>query len=208
MGAAFVVDGTQSVGAQPMDIRKVQPDALVCAGYKWLLGPYSIGVSYYGSRYEDGVPLEESWAAREGAEDFASLVHQGERYRPGAVRYDVGETASFALVPMLAEGLGQLLEWGVPRIARYIGGLTDTLFADDRLRALELADRSPDAAHVFGLRLPTGTDPGNVADRLAELDVHVSVRGQFVRVSPHVYNDEEDIEALVEALETAVLAGA
>jgi selenocysteine lyase/cysteine desulfurase len=58
VGAAFVVDGTQSVGALPFDVAEVRPDALICAAYKWLLGPYSVALGYFGPRYDDGVPLE------------------------------------------------------------------------------------------------------------------------------------------------------
>ena len=62
------------VGALPFDVREIQPDALVCAGYKWLLGPYSIGVAYFGPRYDGGEPIEENWIARRGSEDFQRLV--------------------------------------------------------------------------------------------------------------------------------------
>ncbi|MFV1988615.1 MAG: aminotransferase class V-fold PLP-dependent enzyme [Gemmatimonadota bacterium] len=200
VGAAFVVDGTQTVGAEPFDFAGVRPDALVCAAYKWLTGPYSIGAAYFGPRYDDGVPIEESWLTRSGSDDFAELVDQGDEYRPGAIRYDVGETANFVLMPMFVAALEQLLEWGVPDIADYIAGLTDMLFADPRLVSTGLADRRPDTPHLFGLQLPDDADPRAVQARLSERSVFVSVRGRTVRVSPHVYNDAADIDALVEAL--------
>jgi selenocysteine lyase/cysteine desulfurase len=200
VGAALVVDGTQAVGVEPFDVERVQPDALVCAAYKWLTGPYSIGVAYFGSRYDDGAPLEETWVAREGSGNFAGLVEQGDDYRPGAVRYDVGETANFVLVPMLIAALQQLLDWGVANIAGYIESLTGSLFRGETLRALGFSDCRLDTPHLFGLRLPNEVDPNDVLARLRERDVFVSVRGRVVRVSPHVFNDREDIEALLEAL--------
>jgi selenocysteine lyase/cysteine desulfurase len=112
VGAALVVDGTQSVGALPFDVAQIRPDALVCAGYKWLLGPYSLGVAYYGPRFDEGEPLEETWIGRAGSEDFRSLVLYRDDYRPGAARYDVGEPSNFALMPMLETALGLVLEWG------------------------------------------------------------------------------------------------
>ena len=66
--ALLVVDGTQSVGASPFDVERIRPDALVCAGYKWLLGPYSVGLAYFGPAFDDGTPLEENWIARRGSE--------------------------------------------------------------------------------------------------------------------------------------------
>ena len=59
VGAMFVIDGTQSVGALPFDVEAIQPDALVCAAYKWLGGPYSIGVAYFGPRFDGGLPVED-----------------------------------------------------------------------------------------------------------------------------------------------------
>jgi selenocysteine lyase/cysteine desulfurase len=70
VGALLIIDGTQSVGVLPFDVEKIQPDALVCAGYKWLLGPYSIGVAYYGEYFDEGKPIEESWLNRLESEIF------------------------------------------------------------------------------------------------------------------------------------------
>ena len=205
MGSAFVIDGTQSIGIEPFDIERIRPDALVCAGYKWLTGPYSLGVAFYGSRYDHGVPIEETWSSRVGAEDFAGLVNQGQEYRSGAARYDVGEAGSFVLAPMLVAGLEQLLEWGVQRVSDYVGDLTGGLFASDRFLALSLVNEKPDVSHIFGLKLPDAVDPTGTAAHLKSRGIHVSVRGQFVRVSPHIYNDTADLEALVSALESALV---
>jgi selenocysteine lyase/cysteine desulfurase len=204
VGAALVVDGTQAIGAEVFDVQRIQPDAVVCAAYKWLTGPYSIGVAYLGRRYDDGVPLEETWLAREGSHDFSKLAEQGSTYRAGAARYDVGETPNFVAVPMLIAALQQLLDWGVANIASYIGTLTESLFLDERLRTLGLSDGQPETPHLFGLTLPAEVDPGKVNDQLRECDVFVSVRGKVVRVSPHVFNDRGDTEALIKALAGAI----
>ena len=200
VGAALVVDGTQSVGADPFDVTRIQPDALVCAAYKWLTGPYSIGVAYYGPRYDGGVPLEETWGGRLGSDDFAGLVVPSDEYRPGAIRYDMGESAGFTLVPMLIAALEQLREWGVPRVRSYVTGLARTALEDPRLAEVGLAVDAAAASHIFGLRLPDHVDPRRVQAQLREARVHVSVRGRVIRVSPHVYNDREDVDALVAGL--------
>ncbi|HYR07864.1 MAG TPA: aminotransferase class V-fold PLP-dependent enzyme, partial [Longimicrobium sp.] len=74
VGAMFIVDATQSVGAMPFDLQRIQPDALVCATYKTMMGPYGLGVAWYGPRFDDARPLEETWLGRLGSEDFAGLV--------------------------------------------------------------------------------------------------------------------------------------
>jgi len=155
VGAAFVIDGTQSVGALPFDVQAFRPDALVCAGYKWLLGPYSIGLAYYGPRYADGIPLEENWISRLHSEDFSGLVKYEDAYQPGALRFDVGERSQFMLAPMLAAGVKHLLAWGPASIQEYCTRLTEPYLAEierrrgrgpgrRRSRRSRRSSRSPD----------------------------------------------------------------
>jgi selenocysteine lyase/cysteine desulfurase len=200
VGAAFVVDGTQSVGALPFDVAAIQPDALVCATYKWLMGPYSLGFAYLGPRFDDGEPLEETWIGRAGSENFKELVNYRDDYQPGAVRYDVGERSNFALLPMAIAGLEQVLDWQPARLQDYCAALTADLF--DRVRALGYTVEDPAfrGEHLFGLRAPAGADITAIGERLRARRVHVSLRGSAIRVAPHVYNDARDVEALVEAL--------
>ena len=203
VGSALIIDGTQAVGALPFDLQRVAPDALVCAAYKWLTGPYSIGVAYFGSRYDDGVPLEETWMGRVGSDDFAALVDQSRHYRSGAARYDMGEAANFILIPMFIEALEQVLEWGVDEVQAYCLGLAGDLIREAHG---EVGEERDAVGHLFGLYLPEAVDPEILQARLAEQRVFVSVRGRAIRVSPHLYNDQADIEALRRVLrDTGVL---
>ena len=93
VGAALVIDGTQSVGALPFDVNAIQPDFLVSASYKWLLGPYGSGYLYVAPKWQNGVPIEHNWIDREGSEDFSNLVEYRDSYQPGARRFDVGRDA-------------------------------------------------------------------------------------------------------------------
>ncbi len=201
VGAALVIDGTQSIGAIPFDVQHLQPDAVVCAAYKWIGGPYSIGAAYYGPRYDDGVPLEENWKARVGSEDFSRLVDYQDEYRPAASRFDVGEVSNFILTPMCIAALEQLHEWGVDNVGEYcrtlIGGLIDDL-AHAGFQVTEERWRSP---HMFGFRVPEGMDATTLRERLAAEQVSVSVRGNAIRVAPYLYNDQDDIRALRTALD-------
>lgn len=203
MDAALVVDGTQSVGAMPFDVAAIQPDVLVCAAYKWLMGPYSLGFAYLGPRFDDGEPLEETWIGRAGSENFKDLVHYRDDYQPGALRYDVGERTNFALMPMAIAALEQVIEWRPARVQEYCAALTGDLF--ERVRALgyTVEDAAYRGAHLFGLRAPSGTDITAVADRLRARNVIVSLRGSAIRVSPNVYNDRRDVDALLAALESS-----
>ena len=71
--ALLIIDGTQSIGSMPFNLNEIQPDALVCAGYKWLMGPYGSGLAYYGKYFDDGKPIEESWINRKVVMIFRTL---------------------------------------------------------------------------------------------------------------------------------------
>lgn len=200
VGAALVIDGTQSVGAMPFDVAAIQPDALVCATYKWLMGPYSMGFAYFGSRFDDGQPLEETWIGRAGSENFKDLIAYRDDYQPGALRYDMGERSNFALMPMATAALEQVLEWQPARVQTYCAALTADLFERVRDLGYTVEDAEFRGAHLFGLRAPAGTDITAVGERLRARKVFVSLRGTALRVAPHVYNDANDIAALLEAL--------
>jgi selenocysteine lyase/cysteine desulfurase len=204
VGAALVVDGTQSVGALPFDVQALKPDALIVAGYKWLLGPYSIGLGYFGERYMDGMPLEETWIAREGSEDFQGLVDYRDGYQPGAIRYDVGERSNFILVPMLAAGLRLLTEWRPDRIQAYVTELTRDFLAQATEMGYAVEEELYRAGHIFGIRMPEGLALERVKDALGAERVSASLRGSALRVSPNVFNDEEDVARLQAALERVV----
>lgn len=199
--ALLVLDGTQSVGALPFDVQQIQPDALICAAYKWLLGPYSIGLAYYGEYFDQGKPIEESWMNRLDSENFANLVNYQDAYQPGALRYEVGEHSNFILIPMLAAAIEQLNTWGVDNIQAYCRQLTDPFVAQLRNLGCWVEEDDYRGAHLFGVRLPEGVDAGEVKNIFAEQKVFVSVRGNAVRIATHLYNDANDWQKLVSCFE-------
>ncbi len=204
VGAALIVDGTQSVGALPFDLEAVKPDLLACAGYKWLLGPYGLGVSVWGERFEGGRPLEETWIARAGSEDFSGLTDYRDEYATGAVRFDVGERSNGVLLPWLAAGFEQLLTWGVPQVQARCRSLSDAIVEGAHALGYLAEEPASRASHLFGLAPPPGVDLEAVRHALADANVSISIRGPVVRVSPHVYNDESDVATILEALAAAL----
>ena len=199
-GAALVVDAIQSLGAHPFDVSEVRPDFLVAASYKWLLGPYGVGFMYVGEEYREGKPIEHNWINRRGSQDFSGLVAYQDAFQPGARRYDVGERSNFALLPMAAEALRQLLDWGVENVSETIGTLTDLIEEKAGEHGLATIPKERRARHMIGLML--GPDaPDDLATRLTTHNVYVSVRGPSVRVSPHLYNTESDVYRLFDVLE-------
>ena len=199
VGALLIIDGTQSVGVLPFDIKKIQPDALVCAGYKWLLGPYSIGVAYYGEYFDEGKPIEESWLNRMDSEDFSSLVNYQASYQGGALRYDVGEHSNFVLVPMLTRSIKQLNQWGVANAQEYIKSISQPAIESLKEKGYWIEDDGFRGGHLFGIRM-LKHEPHKIRDVLNRNNIFVSIRGDAIRVAPNIYNDSKDMAKLVKAL--------
>jgi len=199
VGAALVLDGAQSLGAVPFSVSDIRPDFLAAISHKWLLGPYSMGFCYVDPKWHEGTPLEENWLNRAGSEDFSRLVDYQEGYQLGARRFDVGEVSNFILSPIAAEALEQILDWGVEEIAATIRSKTDAIAERAEGMGLLVARRQFRAAHMIGITKPGGFS-GELPGLLAEDNVYVSVRGESVRVAPHVYNNDYEIDRLFAAL--------
>ena len=200
IGAALCIDGSQSLGALPFDVKQIDPDFVAVGTYKWLLGPYSAGFLYVAPRWQDGRPIEQGWIARKGSENFAGLVNYRNEFQPGARRFDVGQRSNFALNPAVKASLELLLEWGVPRVFATLKARVDSI-AERAKRELGLQSVPPHlrAGHYLGLQFG-GPPPVDLPKRLAAANVHVSVRGHSLRVTPHVWNNDDDVEALFAAL--------
>ncbi|MBL0741672.1 aminotransferase class V-fold PLP-dependent enzyme [Chryseolinea sp. Jin1] len=199
VGALLIIDGTQSVGALPFDVQSIQPDALVCAGYKWLLGPYSIGLAYYGEYFDNGTPIEESWMNRAGSENFSRLSQYNGDYQPGALRYEMGEHSNFMLVPMLQKSILQLNRWGVANIQEYCGHITHEAVNLLREKGFWIEDEDARSKHLFGIRLQ-GRDAEKIKALLQKNNIFVSFRGDAIRVAPNVYNTDKDLKKLATLL--------
>lgn len=202
VGALLVIDGTQSVGAMPFDMKSFDPDALICAGYKWLMGPYSIGLAYYGPHFDQGKPVEENWINRLHSEDFTGLVNYQPAYQPGALRYEVGEHSNFILVPMMLEALRQVNEWTPVRIQQYTEKISREALAMLREAGCWIEEEYR-GNHLLGVRLPDHISLEKVKAALKKNKISVSVRGDSIRVSPHLYNSSDDMKLLARTILTA-----
>lgn len=195
--AFFIVDGTQYVGAVDIDVHDLQIDALICASYKWLFGPYGMALGYYGDKFHDGRPLEESWMNRSNAENFSSLTDYSDTYTAAAGRYNVGQTSHFILMPMLLASLQWLESWKPADIQRYNGLLKQRLY--DKLGIA--ADNS--YHHLFGIKLPNDCNTHTFQSLRNERNIALSVRGEYLRISLHLFNDSSDIDALLQTIHDA-----
>jgi selenocysteine lyase/cysteine desulfurase len=204
VGALLIIDGTQSVGMLDFDVEKIQPDALICAGYKWLLGPYSIGLAYLGEFFDEGVPVEESWMHRAESDNFAKLIRYERAYRPKAQRYNMGEHSNFILMPMLEDSLTQILDWGVENMQNYCREITQKPIEKLQELGCILEIEAFRASHLLGINLPKNIDNQSFTNKLLSNKIIISNRGVAIRVSQNIYNTEADLDALIEVLKAGL----
>lgn len=196
-GAALVVDGTQSVGVRPFDVRRIQPDFLAFATYKWLLGPYGLALLYAAPHRQDGRPIEEHTFSRLGADQLTNRYGRELRFMDGARRYDMGERANFVTVPMATAGIGILRQAGVENIEAHLRTLTDRIAEGAAKLGLDVPAQR--AAHLIGIR-GAGFTAAEAVPALRARGVYVSAREDTLRVGVHVYNSEQDVTRLLDAL--------
>ncbi|THB64818.1 MAG: aminotransferase class V-fold PLP-dependent enzyme [Desulfovibrio sp.] len=200
VGAALVLDVTQSLGVMPLDLAEVQPDFLAVSAHKWMLGPYSYSYLYVADHHLHGEPLEENWFNRKGSENFARLVDYRDDYQPGARRFDVGEASNFFLTPVAKASLEQLLAWGTDNMSRHLGEITREIAARAQDMGLVAPPEHLRGPHMIGLQLPSGA-PEDLPAYLAEKEVYVGVRGDKIRVAPHMHTTPQDLHRFFSALE-------
>ncbi|NAS31945.1 aminotransferase class V-fold PLP-dependent enzyme [Flavobacteriaceae bacterium R38] len=195
--ALLIIDGTQSIGAYPFSVKEIDPDALICGGYKWLLGPYSLGMAYYGDYFHKGKPIENNWMNRKDSRDFSALVNYTDEYQPKSGRFSVGESSNFVLTPMLIKSLELLIEWTPAAIQGYCKEIS--IGAVNELRSLGcfIEEDQHRAHHLFGVTPPAGTDMEALKSYFKEENIFVSFRGSAIRISCHLYNTKDDFDKLV-----------
>ena len=206
VGARVVLDLTQTIGAYPIDIRRLAPDFVVAAAYKWQFCPYGVAFLYVDDKYFDGVSIEEPWMDRDGAEDFSRLAEFTDRYQSGARRFDVSAKSSFSNIAGALSAMQMLEEWGIKHISKTLAATNERIagiLESHEFQTVEAAMRAP---HFQGARLPA-IDPRKLAAQLIENRVYASVRGDYLRIAPHLYTDDEDLARLDAVLQGSLSQG-
>jgi selenocysteine lyase/cysteine desulfurase len=199
-GAALLVDATHAVGVMEIDVARLDPDFLVFPTYKWLLGPYGRAFLYIARRHQDGVPLEQTSYGRRAIASEGEVYYRDTAFVSGARRFDMGERDHFISLGMAAVGMELLAQWGCDAVAARLRRLTARLAEGlPDCRGVSVPDPAVRAPHIVSLAFADGMPEGLIA-RLAAEHCYVAPRIGRMRISPHVYNDEEDVDRFVAAL--------
>jgi selenocysteine lyase/cysteine desulfurase len=206
-GTLFVVDGTQGVGAIPFDVEQAQADFVLVHGYKWMCSPPGAGFLYARPSARERVrPIVYSWRSHRDWRNVDSL-HHGEPLLPeDAASYEGGIqnfSGLFAMGAVLEMMLGLGRDAILMRVAE-LAALTRRTLADAGAEVPGLSNPLFDSPIVTA-RFP-GLDPSPLAVRLRERGIALAARKGYLRVSPHFFNSEEDIDALAEGVREYVAA--
>lgn len=201
-GARLCVDAIQGLGVLPLDVTRTPVDFFAADGHKWLLGPEGAGMLYIRrDRINELRPLGVGWNSVRHAGNFSNPAFD---LKPSAARYEGGSYNKPGFVA-LGVALDLLLAIGVEAIEARLLEYTDCLV--DRLRAAG-AEVASDRERTGGFDRRSGIvsftfaegDPTRIRARCQELGVVLNCRRERLRASPHVYNDDDDLERLIAAL--------
>jgi selenocysteine lyase/cysteine desulfurase len=198
-GGKFLIDATQSAGVLAMDVRRLDPDLVIFPTYKWLIGPYGRAFLYVAKRHQDGIPLEQISAARRNVRAENDVYFTDISYVGDARRFDMGERDHFISLEMASIGMEMMADWGAAAVTQRLQMLTERIAAGLHGSGVNLPDARFRAPHVLSLGFKSGL-PAGLVEGLATDGVHVAPRLGRLRISPHVYNDEEDADRIVAAL--------
>lgn len=199
----LILDLTQSAGAMQIDLKEINPEFAIIANYKWMLGPYSTGFLYISDKFIDGVPLEETWIGRKNSQDFSKLTDYQSLYNSDSIRFDMGQRANFSLLPGVKAALEQLHDWSIRKIENTL--YQNNLIICKGLSELgfEILSEKNRAPHFISARLP-GYDGNLLINILKKNKIFISERSGFLRITPHLWNNEEDFFKLINCLKSLI----
>jgi cysteine desulfurase / selenocysteine lyase len=202
-GALLLLDVSQCCGGMPLDVAKLGADFLVCAGYKWLLSPYGTGFFWAKNEHTEKMrPGPFYWAAAEGAQNFHSLALENPKPVRGARRWDIAETSNYFNFAAMDASLQFVLQLGPETVEAHNRKLIDFLFErlpKDRCVPASPLDSSRRGPYgCFAARSPEKTS--ELYQKLVNEKIITSLREGNIRVSPHLYNTERDIDRLITAI--------
>jgi selenocysteine lyase/cysteine desulfurase len=194
-GARVLLDATQTIGVVPFDVAALDPDFVTFVCYKWLCGPHGRSFLYVAKRHQGGMPLDQTMSGRRNVRAEAETYFADTRYVDNARRFDIGQRETILSMDLAAMGMEYIAGLGAAAVGARVGMLTRRL-ADGigelpGLSQTPAAQRSP---HILSVRPTAGPMPAAVAERMAARGTHSCIRLGRLRLAPHIYNDEADID--------------
>lgn len=204
-GVQFVVNASQGLGARPFRVSDAPVDAVTSVGFKWLCGPYGTGVCWLRPELLERLEYNQAyWLASMTAGDLGAYDGDLQLPEPASSgrRYDVFGTANFFNFKPWAAAIEYLLERGLDRVAAWDQALVSRLL--DGLDGRRYRVLSPrEGAHRSTLVFVSHRESErnlDIFETLRREGVHISYRRGQLRVAPHLFNTEADIDRLLDVL--------
>ncbi len=198
IGAALVLDLSQSLGVLPVKLDRWRPDFVVSVGYKWLFGQRAHAWLWASPQWrEQGQPIEQHWSARDAGAGWRFSVAAMPPYCRGARRFDAGGLDDPVLLAMSDAGLAQVLEWTPASIAEALAMRTAAL--DAALHAIGLSEwiTVGHAPHITALR-PSAHSFNAVSNALQLAGIACTHRYGLLRIAPHLHVDATQMRWLAQ----------
>src|SRR6185369_12227988 len=195
-GVPLFLDGSQSIGALAFDVRKTPVDVLAVHGYKWLMSPTGAGFMYVSPAFRKKLPPNIiGWRSHHDWRNVDRLHTGTPEFKDAAEKYE-GGGLPFHLLYAMEASVDWMLEIGPDAIERRVLGLAGST----RSMLLGLGAQVEDTASQIVIAGFPKLDASAAAHALREQKVVVAARHGRLRISPHFYNDEGDLERLEDAL--------
>jgi selenocysteine lyase/cysteine desulfurase len=197
-GILFCVDGIQGVGAVRVDVEKALVDCMAVGGHKWLLAPEGCGCLFVSRRVNERIQsVLHGWKSVVDADTYLPYHFEP---RPDAAKFEPGSPSQLG-AEALGAAIDLLLEIGTERIEARLLALADRLAAGLRSRGAEIVSPWDDGQRSGILVFRFGDDPQSLCKALVRDGIIVRVRGGGIRVAPHFYNNENDMDRVLAALD-------
>ena len=202
-GALLLLDVSQCCGGMPLNVHDLGVDFVICAGYKWLLSPY--GTGFFWAKSEHIVNMRPGpyyWAAMQGADKFSALASDRPKRAPGARGWDTPETSNYFNFVAMGASVDFVLQAGPETVYEHNRKLIDFMYErlpkDRCIPASPLDSTKRGPYGCFAARTPEKT--AALYEKLSKENVITSLREGNIRVSPHLYNTERDIDRLISVI--------
>ncbi|ETO27325.1 aminotransferase class V, partial [Reticulomyxa filosa] len=152
-------------------------------------------------KHQNDEPLEYNWITRNKSRDFANLAKYQTEFQPGAIRFDVGQRSQLHLMPMATAALQQILDWKVESIYQTLSAWNTEITKEMVKIGCDVAPPRNRGGHMLGIRFDETIIKGEkIIETLKTKNVYVSIRGNSIRVSPHLHVNENDINIFIKAM--------
>jgi len=191
----FIVDSIQGVGAIPLDVQACHIDGLANGGHKWLMAPQGIGFLYVSQKLQN--LINQSQMGWTGVEDFSNFLNYDQPPKASAGRYELG-TLNFSGIEAANTSITLLREVGIQHIYKHLIEITDYAIEGLKEAGYKIYTNEKQKQRSGIVTFDAKGDSQELFDKLKANKIVCALRSDMIRISPHFYNNKDDIDKLLD----------